>query len=70
MVPRSTHGVWASAPDRPDPIELLEAQARNRIPDLMPIRYSRMMVSPFAFMRGSALCAAVKSGRVPTDEGR
>jgi hypothetical protein len=32
MVPRSTHGEWASAPDRPDPIDLLEAQARNRIP--------------------------------------
>jgi uncharacterized protein (DUF2252 family) len=40
------------------PIDLLEAQARDRIPDLMPIRYSRMMASPFAFMRGSAIVMA------------
>jgi uncharacterized protein (DUF2252 family) len=55
-VPRSMHGEWA--PDRPDPVDLLEAQDRDRIPDLIPIRYSRMMASPFAFMRGSAIVMA------------
>ena len=56
VVSRSMHGEWA--PDRPDPVDLLEAQARDRIPDLIPIRYSRMMASPFAFMRGSAIIMA------------
>src|SRR5215218_6052189 len=57
-VPRGAHAGWAPAPDRPDPVDLLEAQARDRIEDLMPIRYSRMMASPFAFMRGSAIVMA------------
>jgi uncharacterized protein (DUF2252 family) len=58
VIPRSSQAEWAPAPDRPDPIALLEAQARDRIPDLIPIRYSRMMASPFAFMRGSAIVMA------------
>ncbi|MDQ2671504.1 MAG: DUF2252 domain-containing protein [Actinomycetota bacterium] len=56
--PRGGHAEWTPAPDRPDPIDLLEAQDRNRIPDLIPIRYSRMMASPFAFMRGAAIVMA------------
>jgi uncharacterized protein (DUF2252 family) len=58
VAPRGSHAEWAPAPDRPDPIDLLEEQARDRIPDLIPIRYSRMMASPFAFMRGSAIVMA------------
>jgi uncharacterized protein (DUF2252 family) len=58
VAPRSGQAQWAPPPDRPDPVDLLEAQARDRIPDLMPIRYSRMMASPFAFMRGSAIVMA------------
>ena len=54
-VPRGSHAQWAPAPDRPDPVELLEAQARNRIHELLPIRYGRMMASPFAFLRGSVI---------------
>ena len=57
-IPRSGHAEWAPAPNRPDPIDLLEAQDRDRIPDLIPIRYSRMMASPFAFMRGAAIVMA------------
>src|SRR5215213_3899107 len=57
-VPRGSHAEWAPAPDRPDPIDLLEAQAMDRVPDLVPIRYARMMASPFAFMRGSAMVMA------------
>jgi uncharacterized protein (DUF2252 family) len=56
--PRAGHAEWTPAPDRPDPIDLLEAQDRNRILDLIPIRYSRMMASPFAFMRGAAIVMA------------
>jgi uncharacterized protein (DUF2252 family) len=44
--------------DRPDSVELLEAQARDRIQELLPIRYGRMMASPFAFLRGSAIVMA------------
>src|SRR5687768_1896274 len=58
LVPRGSHAEWEPAPDRPDPVDLLEAQARDRIQELMPIRYSRMMASPFAFLRGSAIVMA------------
>jgi uncharacterized protein (DUF2252 family) len=58
VAPRGSHAVWVPAPDRPDPVDLLEAQASDRIQELMPIRYSRMMASPFAFMRGSAIVMA------------
>jgi uncharacterized protein (DUF2252 family) len=57
-VPRSSHAGWAPAPDRPDPVGLLEVQARGRLEELMPIRYGRMMASPFAFLRGSAIVMA------------
>ncbi len=57
-VPRSAHGEWAPAPDRPDPIDLLEQQAETRVPELVPIRYGRMMVSPATFYRGAAIVMA------------
>lgn len=53
-VPRSTHAIWAPPKDRPDPIALLRALDRRRIPALVPIRYGRMVASPFAFLRGAA----------------
>jgi uncharacterized protein (DUF2252 family) len=56
--PRSAHGRWAPAPDRPDPVALLEEQAASRVPMLVPIRYGRMLVSPFTFYRGGALIMA------------
>jgi uncharacterized protein (DUF2252 family) len=52
--PRSGHGLWRPAPDRPDPIALLEEQAQTRVDELVPIRYGRMLVSPFTFFRGAA----------------
>ena len=58
VVPRGSHAEWAPMSDRPDPVALLEAQARDRIQELLPIRYGRMMASPFAFMRGSAIIMA------------
>ena len=45
-VPRSAHGDWAPAPDRPDPIAVLTNQAATRVQELVPIRYGRMLVSP------------------------
>jgi len=56
--PRSSHGEWTAPPDRPDPVSLLEAQT---VPDLVPIRYGRMLASPFAFLRGSAIVMASTS---------
>jgi len=44
--------------DRPDPVTLLEEQAESRVADLVPIRYGRMLVSPFTFYRGAALIMA------------
>src|SRR5215208_1747279 len=58
LAPRGSHAEWAPMPDRPDPVELLEAQARDRIQELLPIRYGRMMASPFAFLRGSTIVMA------------
>ncbi|HYT35508.1 MAG TPA: DUF2252 domain-containing protein [Ktedonobacteraceae bacterium] len=52
--PRTSHGEWTPAADRPDPISLLEESNRTRVPELVPIRYGRMSLSPFAFLRGSA----------------
>ena len=52
--------------DRPDPIALLEEQARTRVASLIPIRYGRMLVSPFTFFRGAALVMASDLSRTPT----
>src|SRR5215472_17608968 len=57
-VPRRVHGEWAVAPGRPDPVGLLEEQATTRVPELVPIRYGRMLVSPFTFFRGAAYLMA------------
>jgi uncharacterized protein (DUF2252 family) len=51
---RTSHGLWTPAADRPDPISLLEESNRTRVPELVPIRYGRMSLSPFGFLRGSA----------------
>ena len=54
QVPRSSHAGWTPAPNRPDPVALLEEQNATREPDLVPVRHGRMMVSPFTFYRGAA----------------
>jgi uncharacterized protein (DUF2252 family) len=57
-VPRRSHATFDQPPGRPDPIGLLERQAQTRVPELVPIRYGRMLVSPFAFYRGAAMIMA------------
>jgi uncharacterized protein (DUF2252 family) len=64
-VPRSTHGVFEPSPTRADPVELLELQAKTRVPELVPIRYGRMLVSPFTFYRGAALIMAQDLSATP-----
>ena len=57
-VPRRSHANWEPALHRPDPVELLEEQGASRVPELVPIRYGRMLVSPFTFYRGAAYLMA------------
>ena len=65
QAPRSSHGTWKPAANRLDPIGLLERQAESRVPDLVPIRYGRMGLSPFTFYRGGALIMAADLAATP-----
>ena len=65
MAPRSGQGDWEPASDRPDPVELLEEQAASRVQELVPIRYGRMLVSPFTFFRGAAYPMAADLAGAP-----
>src|SRR3954463_16549153 len=58
QVPRSSHADWRPAAGRRDPVAVLDEQAQTRVPELVPIRYGRMVVSPFTFYRGAALIMA------------
>ena len=63
--PRSSHAKFVAPRNRPDPIEILKASDRGRIPALLPIRYQRMRQSPFAFLRGSAAVMAADLAHTP-----
>jgi uncharacterized protein (DUF2252 family) len=63
--PRSAHAGWAPPADRSDPVAVLEAQSRDRVPELVPVRYGRMLASPFAFFRGAAAVMAADLAAVP-----
>ena len=64
-VPRSSHARWEPATDRPDTVSLLEEQASSRVRELVPLRYGRMLVSPFTFYRGTALIMAADLAATP-----
>jgi len=57
-VPRESHADFSPGAFRRDPVALLQRQATTRVPELVPIRYGRMLVSPFTFYRGAALVMA------------
>ena len=65
VVPRVSHGEWAPAAGRADPVALLEQQATTRVQELVPIRYGRMAASPFAYYRGAALPMAADLAATP-----
>jgi uncharacterized protein (DUF2252 family) len=67
QVPRSAHAAWDPRPpgDR-DPLEILQAQAEARVPELVPIRYGRMLASSFTFYRGAAAIMADDLATTPT----
>jgi uncharacterized protein (DUF2252 family) len=69
-VPRSSHAQWAPPQDRPDPVAILEEQAKTRVRDLIPIRYGRMAASPFAYFRGAAAPMAWDLAHAPTTDIR
>jgi uncharacterized protein (DUF2252 family) len=64
-VPLESHAEFDPAPDRPDPIALLEEQGASRVPNLVPVRYGRMMASPFSYYRGAALPMAADLATTP-----
>jgi uncharacterized protein (DUF2252 family) len=63
--PRASHAAWEEPPTRSDPVALLESQAESRVQELVPIRYGRMLVSPFTFYRGAALIMAADLATTP-----
>src|SRR5262245_29019252 len=63
--PRSSHGEWEPAKGRKDPVKVLEAQDKSRVPELVPIRHGRMLASPFTFFRGAAAIMAMDLAKTP-----
>lgn len=64
-VPRSAHANWTVQGKGRDPVAILSEADRDRIPTLVPIRYARMLQSPFAFLRGSASVMAFDLAQGP-----
>ena len=65
-LPRTSHAEWQAPTNRQDPIDLLIESSKGRLPQLIPIRYGRMMQSPFAFYRGAAAIMSADLARIPT----
>ncbi|MFI2506487.1 DUF2252 domain-containing protein [Streptomyces sp. NPDC018972] len=63
--PRSSHGRFEAARDRPDPVGVIERQSATRLPELVPLRHGRMLESPFRFYRGAAAIMAADLGPLP-----
>src|SRR4051794_19486522 len=64
-VPRGSHADWVPSARRRDPVAVLEGQAESRVPELVPVRYGRMLTSPFAFFRGAAAIMAADLAYAP-----
>ncbi|MFI1159988.1 DUF2252 domain-containing protein [Streptomyces sioyaensis] len=65
-VPRSRHAEFTPAPDRADPVDIVERQSAHRVPELVPLRYGRMLESPFRFYRGAAAIMAADLATTPS----
>ena len=63
---RASHGEWQPSADRPDPVQILLDQAESRVPELLPLRYGRMLVSAFSFYRGAAAIMASDLAGTPS----
>src|SRR6478609_6935600 len=64
--PLDSHAELPARRDRTDPVAVLQAQAASRVAQLVPIRYGRMLVSPFTFFRGAAAVMAADLADTPT----
>ncbi len=67
--PRIRLGDYKPSPERADPVSILEEQAKTRLEELVPIRYARMLTSPFAFLRGGAAIMAADLAAGPSTTG-
>src|SRR5688572_12088655 len=65
LVPLASHAEYTPSPRRPDPVDVLCAQAATRVPDLVPVRHGRMLASSFAFYRGAAAVMAADLATTP-----
>jgi len=68
QVPFADHAGWSPPSQRVEPLTLLEEQATSRLPELVPIRYGRMSVSPFSYFRGAALPMAADLASTPVSD--
>jgi uncharacterized protein (DUF2252 family) len=68
--PRRSHAEWKPPHNRPDPVHLVEESDRGRLPELIPLRHGRMLLSPFTFYRGAALNMAVDLASMPRTDLR
>ena len=64
-VPRASHRDWTPPADRRDPVDVLIESNTGRLPELVPIRFGRMLVSPFTFFRGAAAVMAADLAKTP-----
>ena len=64
-VPRRSLGEWSPPPERADPVDLVAASHRGRVPELVPVRVARMAASPYGFLRGSAVVMAADVAALP-----
>jgi len=64
-VPREIHGEWKPQTNRRNPVDILQEQDKTRVESLLPIRYGRMLQTPFAFLRGSAAVMAADLAHTP-----
>lgn len=65
-VPRSSLADWTVPPNRPDPVDLINASHRGRVDRLIPVRVGRMVESPYGFLRGTAVVMAEDVARLPS----
>src|SRR6185312_7813709 len=65
ICPRESHAEWKPPEHRTQPVEILEASNKGRLPDLVPVRYGRMIPSPFVFFRGAAAIMAADLAHTP-----
>ena len=64
-VPRTAHALWEPPSDRRDPVEVLLETEKDRLPELLPIRHSRMLQSPLSYLRGAAAMMAYDLSSTP-----